>query len=265
MGETGQMTISRKLWALALSGGLVCGAISRGLAGESPPDPIDAARSSVSKWVGIQQIIFKERQDWRQGKELLEARIDLVQREIDELQHRLAETRGKVAEQNSKQAEVAAKIDRAKLDSQSLGGRLGRYEGEVKRLAQQMPQHVQEKISPLIQRIPEAGRADKISVAERFQNVLGVINEVNKANSEITLVSEIRKLADGKPSEVQTVYFGLAQAFFLSAKGEAGIGRPGENGWVWEPTQATGDIQMMIEILQAKHVPKFVTLPVSIR
>ena len=42
------------------------------------------------------------------------------------------------------------------------------------------------------------------------------------------MVTEVRTLSDGKPAEVRTVYVGLAQAYFVSPKGDAGIGRPGD-------------------------------------
>jgi hypothetical protein len=59
---------------------------------------------------------------------------------------------------------------------------------------------------------------------------------------------------------------GLGQAYFLSAKGEAGIGRPTATGWQW---QAAKDIAprvlAIIEILQNKSHPAFVPLPVKLQ
>ncbi|MFN7967504.1 MAG: DUF3450 family protein [Acidobacteriota bacterium] len=231
----------------------------------STPEEIEATRGSISKWIGTQTIIGKERKDWQQGKELLRARIELVGKEIEELQAKLAETRGKVAEAAAKRAEVSGQVGRAKDVGNQLAQRVAGLEADVKRFYKVLPPYVQEKVDPLYTRMPEAGREDRVSIAERFQNVLGILNEINKANSEITLVSEIRPLDGGKPSEVQTVYFGLAQAYFLSAKGEAGIGRPTADGWTWQTTTASNDIQQMIEILQNKHVPTFVALPVAIQ
>jgi hypothetical protein len=37
----------------------------------------------------------------------------------------------------------------------------------------------------------------RISAAERFQNVLGILNELNKANNEITVDYEVHTLSDG--------------------------------------------------------------------
>ena len=65
--------------------------------------------------------------------------------------------------------------------------------------------------------------------------MLGILNEVNKANSEMTVVYEVRALPDGTNAEVQCIYVGLAQAYYISPRGEAGIGRPSEDGWKWAP------------------------------
>jgi hypothetical protein len=77
---------------------------------------------------------------------------------------------------------------------------------------------------------------------------------------------EVRTLADGKPSEVKVVYVGLAQAYYVSARGEAGIGRPSADGWKWEPSKAVADdVLVTLEILEGKHSPAFVPLPVKLQ
>jgi hypothetical protein len=106
----------------------------------------------------------------------------------------------------------------------------------------------------------------RASVAERFQNVLGILNELNKANTEINVNYEVRALADGKPSEVRVLYVGLAQAYYVSAGGEAGVGSPTENGWDWKASPAiANDVLIALDILQGKHTPAFVPLPIQIR
>jgi hypothetical protein len=65
---------------------------------------------------------------------------------------------------------------------------------------------------------------------------------------------------------VKTVYVGLGQAFYVSASGEAGVGRPGPEGWQWRPAnELARNIGTMIQILQNKAKPVFVSLPVEIR
>jgi hypothetical protein len=114
--------------------------------------------------------------------------------------------------------------------------------------------------------MPEAAAAEKVSVAERYQNVLGILNEIGKATTEVTVSYETRTLADGRRSEVQVIYVGLAQAYFVSPTGEAGIGHPTPDGWKWAPSnEIGGDVLKALEIMQGKHVPAFVPVPVKIQ
>jgi hypothetical protein len=76
----------------------------------------------------------------------------------------------------------------------------------------------------------------------------------------------VRNLAGGKPAEVKTIYVGLAQAYYVSGGGEAGIGRPTPEGWQWQPqNDIARDVLTVLEVLEGKHSPTFVPLPVSVQ
>jgi hypothetical protein len=53
----------------------------------------------------------------------------------------------------------------------------------------------------------------------------------------------------------------------VSARGEAGIGRPTLQGWTWRPGDKAlaSDVALALEIIQGKHTPAFVPLPVTIQ
>jgi hypothetical protein len=236
-------------------------------AADAPPEAgPDAVRESLAKWVETRELIFKERSEWEQGREVLRSRIQLANREIADLERKLQEARAAASETRGKQAEIHSETVRFDDLTGRLGTEVERLEGEIRKLQPGLPPFVQERIDPLFRRIPEAGKPAKSSVAERFQNVLGILNEIHKSNSEITVATEVRALSDGKPSEVRTVYVGLGQAYYLSARGEAGVGRPGEAGWVWQPAnELAGNILQVLDILQAKGKPAFIPLPVQIQ
>ena len=263
-----------KRWMVVLAALLLCAAGLMTRAQESRAEDtasaerdLQGARAAIGKWVGTQQIIFKERRDWQQAREILRARIDLVKKEIATVEEKLAEVRRAGEEAAGRRAEAFAETDAVKKTADGLMDAVAQYESHVRRLHSLLPPHLQEKLAPLYQRIPEPGAAPgKASAAERFQNVLGILNEINRVNGEITLASEIRTLGDGRPSEVRTVYLGLGQAYYLSARGEAGIGRPTEEGWVWEPAPDLAPrVSEVVEILQNKRSPQFIALPVQIQ
>lgn len=233
---------------------------------QAPPASLENARLTLSKWIETQQIIAKERNDWAQGKEILQGRIDLVGKEVAVLKEKIAQSEAAVAESNKKRDELVKENDQLKALAGQLDGAARSMESQVRGLSTAMPEGVLTKLQPLLARIPADGATARVSTAERFQNVLGILGEMNRANSEISVAYEIRKLADGSSSEVQVVYVGLAQAYYISPTGEAGVGIPGPDGWQWKPLpEAADEILFALEVIQGKHSPAFVPLPVTIQ
>lgn len=229
------------------------------------PSP-DSAREALAKWVEAQQLIAKEKREWADGKEILTSRIEVLKGEIESVKTRLADARKTAAEANSKKAGTVAESTALQDVGVGLARDAAELEAGLRALLPRLPEPVQEKVKALFDRIPADAASTKVSLAERYQNVAGILNEINKFNNEITMVTEVRTLGDGKPSEVRTVYVGLAQAYYVSPKGEAGIGRPGAAAWEWTPSPASAtQIAEAVEILQNKAKPRFVALPVKVQ
>lgn len=227
---------------------------------------LSETRLKMGKWIETQQILSKERNDWNQGKEILASRVDLLQREVAALQEKIKTAEATVAETNTKRDELQAQSDKLKVVAAQVTTFVARMESDVRKLFVQLPEPLRARLQPLYQRIPDDVSAGRVAIAERFQNVIGILNEVNKANNELEVAYEVRNLADGKPAEVRVMYLGLAQAYYVSASGEAGIGHPGPEGWTWEPSTAvSADVLRALEIQQGKHTPAFVGLPARIR
>jgi hypothetical protein len=166
----------------------------------------------MGKWIETQKLISKERIDWQQGKEILLGRLELVKKEVATLEEGIAQAKTAAAEAEEKRAGLLAENSLLETAGAQVTAAVSRMETDVRRLMKALPEPIQTRLEPLAQRIPEDGATTRVSVAERYQNVLGILNEVSKANSEITVSYEVHTLADGKPSEVRAVYVGLARA-----------------------------------------------------
>lgn len=235
-------------------------------ASTSPAPSLEETRLVMGKWIETQQVIAKERNDWSQGKGVLEDRIALVAGEVATLEERVSQQTASLAGALARKAEVVAENERLKALQSRLADSIAGMEVQVRTILKQLPDPVQSRLQPLVARMPFDGAKATTSAAERFQNVLGILNEVNRSNGEIAVQYEVRTLADGSKAEVQAVYVGLAQGYFVSPKGEAGIGRPSADGWIWSPAPASAnDILTTLEILQGKHTPAFVPLPVNMQ
>lgn len=250
-----------------LSSGVISAGTDAGDADKISATPtLEETRLKMEKWLETQQIISRERKDWQQGKEILLGRLEVVRKEISTLEEKTRQAESGVGEADKKRSELLAENDQLKAAGTQLTGDVTKMEGDIRKMFKQLPEPVRTKLQPLYQRIPEDPDKTRVSAAERFQNVLGILNELNKTNNEITVSYEVHNLADGRPSEVKAIYVGLAQAYYVSARGEAGIGRPAADGWKWESSKAVSrDVLTALEILEGKQSPAFVPLPVTLK
>jgi FtsZ-binding cell division protein ZapB len=223
-------------------------------------------RDGIEQWVQTRSLIGKERQDWRIGREVINERIDLLRREIEGLQEKTAQGTNATATadatlvdlrtEQARLRETAAELQRSAID----------IETAVRRWLPLIPDPVRERVKPLSVRMPADSMNTKIPLAERLQLIVGILNEVTKANGEIVQAVEVRAMPDGKSAELRTVYVGLAEAYYVSARGDAGIGRADTNGWKWTAASELAEpVRAVLDILQNKGSPRFVALPAEVK
>lgn len=247
-------------------------AVSLATAAEPASAPVggnsmDQARALLQKWAETERLIASERHEWEQGKALLEGRITLVRQSVEEMKKKIAEAETKLADARKRAEEAEKEKADAKEASDALLAAAGELEKGVRDLVLRVPPHVKEKVKVLADRMPKEGADVKnIMAAERYQNVLGILNELNKNNLEIVSQPEIHEVTAGKKAEVKTVYVGLGQAYFVNAAGDiGGVGVPGADAWQWktDPAIAKGMIEVL-EVMKKTVSPKLVELPASI-
>jgi FtsZ-binding cell division protein ZapB len=228
---------------------------------------VDGVRAALEKWVETRKVISAEKRDWALGKEMLNERIELVQQEIDSLKEKISDAEESISEADKKRAELVEQNDALKNVSASLDDTVLELEDNTRRLLKRLPDPLRERVKPLSQRLPEDPEETKLSLAERFQNVIGILNEVNKFNREITMTSEVRTLPDGSSAEVTALYVGIGQGYYATADGKAaGIGSSAPEGWRWTAANDAGpQISQAIAILKNEQVAAFVQLPVDVK
>jgi hypothetical protein len=249
--------------ALVASAGMIS-AVSQD---SSTREGVEETRAYLGQWVETERVLSAEKRDWELGRELLLDRSELVRHEIATLRGSMASAQESVVKADVKRAELMEANEQLKEASASLVEVVRGLESQLKVLLDRLPEPIIERVKPLSQRIPiDAEQEAKQSLGERFQNVVGVLNEINKFNAEISVTSEVRTLQDGSSAEVTAMYVGLGQAYYVTADGRsAGIGTSSERGWFWRPAnEAALAIQDAIAIFQNEHVAEFVQLPVQI-
>jgi len=229
-------------------------------------DPVALVRAELEQWVETRRIISAELRDWDLGRQVLNDRMDVVRREIGALRARVSEAGASIAEADKKRAELAAANERLKESSASLDGAIARLEGRTRELLPQLPEPIRERVRPLSQALPADPAATTIPLARRFQNVVGILNAVNKFQREIAVTSEVRTLSDGTRAEVTVFYLGLGHAYYASADGRAaGAGTVTAEGWTWASAdEAASAIARAIAILKNEASAAFIRLPLRI-
>ena len=229
---------------------------------------IEATRETLTKWVETKQLISKEKSDWASGKDILEDRVRLAEAETTTVRDKLKEISAAVAEAQKKRDELAAQNDKLKATAEKSKAMVIAAEKKLRPLLPQLPEPLREKLKPIIARFPEDSEKSTASLAERLQNVLGILDQASAFNSTVASVKELRTFPDGTRAEVTTVYLGLSQAYYTNREGTlAGIGHPGPDGWVWKPDNANGKkILLAVHILEGKEKgATFIDLPVKIQ
>ena len=228
---------------------------------------IEQTQTALEQWVETRRVISKEKRDFMLAREMLVERIDLMSREIESLREKVAEAEGSIAEADKKRVELIEENEKLRKAAESIGSVLVSLEESTKKLLHRLPEPIRERIKPLTQRLPKDKNECKLSLSERFQNVVGILNEVNKANREITVTSEVRTLADGSGAEVTALYLGIGQAYYTGGNGSiAGVGTATEEGWVWKTADdAAHQIADAIAILKNEQVARFIHLPVEVQ
>lgn len=240
-----------------------------GLRGQtaSPPGRVADARPTLEKWVETRRLISHEKRDLALNRETLKEQIGIIEREIQAVTTRIEEARKNASEADQKRAALQADVDKLKAGEAVLLESLLKFEQKARELMPKLPAPLAETLAPLAQRLPAAGAETKLSLGERYLNVVGILNQVDKFNGEITVKTEIRSLRDGTSAEVTVVYVGIGQAYYASANGKtAGIGSPGPAGWTWSPAdEVATDIVRAIAILKNEQPADFVRLPIKVQ
>ena len=252
---------------LLLTVGLI-GLLSSGASSDTQAaGTIEDTRAALQEWVDTRRYISQEKHDLILAKEMLNERMEIIRREIEALREKITDAEKSIAEADKKTADMIVENEKLKMASSSLNSTIVALENQTRRLIKRLPDPIRDRIKPLSQRLPDQSGETKMSVAERFQNVVGILNEVNKFNRDITVTSEVRTLEDGSSVEVTAVYIGIGQAYYTSANGTvAGIGTVSNDAWVWKPkNEAAEEIGKAIAILKNEQVASFVRVPAEIQ
>ncbi len=230
-------------------------------------DNIATARHTLDQWVETQQIISKEKSDWKLEKSILQDTEKLLNGELQRLVATMEELDASSTAADEARAALAAEKETLATAAAVVEANIGKLEKQVQAVVKTFPAPLVEKIQPLVRRIPKDPKVTKLTLGERVQNIVGILSQADKFNGTITQTSESREIAGGRVIEVRTIYWGLGGAFYVDAAGEyAGVGYPGTNGWEWPEVAGSGPkIKRLLDVYEGSEAIQFVEVPARIK
>lgn len=253
-----RQTVSRLVTSAATS--LVC------LSAVAAETPLTDARATLEKWVEARQQISKAKGDWQADKETIQQTVLLFERELKNVAEQMSKVSTNTVQVDKERAEAEALQKASKEGLERAREFVTGFEAEITTLLPRLPLPLQDIVKPLVNRMPTDAKT-KMTVAERAQVVIGILNEMDKFNNGVTIFSEKRKNDKGEELSVETVYVGLGAAYFVSDSGDfAGMGTVGPNGWEWTAKpELGGPVREIIRIYKNERPARFVPLPATIR
>ena len=246
---------------------LLAVAFACGVSQAADANRLNETRETLAKWVETRQLVSRTKADWQADKETLEQSIKLFQRELQSVEEQMSKlsTNSTQVDKERDQAEALKKSSNESLERARQFA--VEFEAQVTGLVPQLPAPLQDILKPLLSRIPTDRANTRMSAAERLQGIVGVVNELDKFNNSVAVLSEKRRNQQGEEIAVETVYVGLGAAYFVNAGDDfAGTGTPGRGGWDWtiKPELASA-VRDVIRIYRNERPARFVALPTVIR
>lgn len=223
--------------------------------------------TKILQWMETERIISEEATQWESEKAVLEDMISLMEADKSSLQEKIESANELSSAADEERAAILEEKEALEKAGDAYKAIITEAEAKTRVLIPMLPEPFKQEIKPLIVRIPEDSAETSLSLSQRTQNVVGILSQVDKFNSGVTYLSEIRKIDNGQNMEVHTLYFGLAIAYFVDTQGStAGFGNPGADGWEWttDPSLAA-DVQKLLSVYQQTAQAEFIDLPVAIR
>lgn len=227
---------------------------------------VESGKEVVKKWIEARKLISREKADWTEDKVMLNESLrvfkqesEKITTEIDKANEDASKTQGEYDTLLTENKDIISA-------NEKVTEMVKLYEKRLAVLIPKLPSALQDKMVPLTNKLPKDPENSKAQVTARMQIIVAILGEIEKFQNAISVVSELRKVASGEEKEVQTLYLGLGQGYYVDKSGAyAGVGLPGPQGWEWKEQPGLGPIiRKVIDQYEQKATASFSLLPVTI-
>lgn len=223
-------------------------------------------RSTLKEWVELKKIVSEEKNDWRVEKQILEESITLRKDEIKKLKEAIETYEAEATNADKVRDELDREENELKQASAIIKEQLVDLEASVLDLVEYLPKELKDRTSVVTSRIPRTKREmDANSLSNRIGFILSTLGEIEKFNSQISVVNEIREIG-GERVRVDTLYVGLAVAYYVDGtKSEAGYMLPAKGEWKrFEDKSLAESVAQAVAMQRKEATVDFVNLPLTV-
>lgn len=227
-------------------------------------DEVQQAESQVERWMEVEKNIQSTRTDWKEEQESLKLSINLLKTESERLKNKTGELSNQLEDRKQAQGKVSEELERLTAVEEHLRAQLVPIVQRLVKLEPAFPQPLKQKL-----RKSRAAFSDPSTIKDAskiLDALVTALTEIEQFNDSITVSAELMDIG-GKQVQVDTVYLGLAQAYYIDrAETRAGVGIPSSTGWDWEErNDLASAVSRVIRISKNEQAAQFVPLPVSIQ
>lgn len=188
-------------------------------------EKIKKTEQAVTDYVFQRQQLAQAKNEWNVYKEVSERRVEFFSQEIERLEGEIEKLEGKRSTATRIIGEKKAKIEELEAANRVVLEKVPEYEVKLRELSQYFPDPLKRRVSATVEQLGRPTQA-----ADRMVIVIGILNEIDKFNSEWTIDSS--RVGN---SLVDVLYMGLAGGYYASEDGTiGGILVPAKGGWTME-------------------------------
>ncbi len=203
--------------------------------------------------------------DWSLQKALLEQRIALLKSEAQTLDADMAKLKENEAKASQERKAFEETLATLKSETDAARKLLARAENALAERYTLLPPYLQKKIYPALNGL-DAAAADKKPFAERVQNLVSALNEIEKSRMKIAVQREaIQPSGNENPLQMRIAYLGIDFAYATDESDSvAYMGYAKGGQWHWQAIPEQKDtVSRLFNIFDNREQAIWLDIPLS--
>ena len=228
--------------------------------GTAKVSPSAILQEKVRQWVDVQKQRGKEASQWQEQKQQLTGLNELRLTEIKQIDSLIAAAGKRLEDATAQRQKLLQEQAELQTTRNLLQDNISKLENGLRQCLPRFPGPLRKKVGDALFRI-ENPDPDQ-TLQDRYRDLLAILAATAAFDHAIIVTKEIREV-DGERIELETLYLGLAKAWYVGRAGTiAGHGKANNEGWQWtEDNSIAVHVRQAIEIYRKERAPDYVKLP----